>query len=154
MTGARSWLVTRNAWWISRGPSIEIPTSTFCSRKNAARSGLRFMPSVWIVSTALWPMQVLLGELGRAAEERQPHQRWPAALPRHLDHRRTHMSLDELTHVRLQHLVGHAEPAARIRARSPDHAQAVWAGHHGFLTSSAERSRVASVQGGIRLFTR
>ena len=55
-----------------------------------------------------------VGELDRAAEELDAHQRRLAALPgdRHLGHAR--VRLDQLPDVRLEQLVGHAEPRARV----------------------------------------
>ena len=47
-------LSTRYVSWISLGPSIETPTRTSCSLKNAAHSSSMSVAFVWIVYVIRW----------------------------------------------------------------------------------------------------
>ena len=102
--------------WISRGPSIEIPTRNSCSLKKAAQASSSLVPLVW--TRVLRPLprgEVVVDELDGAVEELEPHQRRLAPLPSDLHDRNAGVRLDQLTDIGLEQLIGHPEAAARIQ---------------------------------------
>ena len=73
-------LVRRKVSWISRGPSIEIPTRKSCSLKNAAHSVVELVPLVWIVYSGSLPR---LQVLRRPARRSGGRTRAPSTSARH-----------------------------------------------------------------------